>query len=177
MLLFSHSVMSEPLWPYGLQHTGISCPSQSPRVCSNLCLLNRWYHPTISSSITCFSSCLQSLLASGSFPVSQLLNQVSKWWTFNISPSNEYSGLISFRIDWFGHVTVQRTVKSNLQYRSSKASILQHSSFLNELSHPYMATGKTIALTVKRVTGRKARGLQMEEIGCKCQTFFIFLKW
>ena len=73
-----------------------------------------------------------------------------KYWSFsfNISPSNEYSGLISFRIDWLNLLAVQGTLKSLLQHHSSKASILQRSAFLTvQLSHPYMTTGKTIALT------------------------------
>ena len=73
-----------------------------------------------------------------------------KYWTFtfNIGPSNEYSGLISFRIDWFELLSVKGTLKSLLQHYSSKASILQHSAFfMVQLSHPYMNTGKTIALT------------------------------
>ena len=73
-----------------------------------------------------------------------------KYWSFsfNISPSNEYSGLIPFRIDWFVLLAVQRTLQSLLQHHSSKASILQCSAFfMVQLSHPYMTTGKTIALT------------------------------
>ena len=73
-----------------------------------------------------------------------------KYWSFNfsISPSSEYSGLISFRMDWIGLLAVQGTLKSLLQHHSSKASILQLSAFLIvQLSHPYMTTGKTIALT------------------------------
>ena len=71
-----------------------------------------------------------------------------KYWIFSISPSNEYSGLISFRIDWFDLLAVQGTCKSLLQHHSSKASILQRSAFfIVQLSHPYMTTGKTIALT------------------------------
>ena len=73
-----------------------------------------------------------------------------KYWSFSfsISPSNEYSGLISFRIDWFNILVVQGTLKSLLQHHSSKASILRHSAFfIAQLSHPYMTTGKTIALT------------------------------
>ena len=73
-----------------------------------------------------------------------------KYWSFslNISPSNEYSGLISFRMDWLDLLTVQGTLKSLLQHHSSKASILQHSAFfIVQLSHPYMTTGKSIALT------------------------------
>ena len=74
----------------------------------------------------------------------------SKYWSFsfNISPSNEYSGLISFRIDWFDLLVVQGTLKSLLQHHSSKASILRHSAFfMVQISHPYMSTGKTVALT------------------------------
>ena len=79
---------------------------------------------------------------------SVLLIRWPKYWSFRISPSNEYSGLISFRIDWFDLLAVQGTVKSLLQHHNSKASILQCSAFfIVQLSHPYMTTGKTIALT------------------------------
>ena len=71
-----------------------------------------------------------------------------KYWNFSVSPSNEYSGLISFRIDWFDLLAVQGTLKSLLQHHSSKASILRRSAFfIVQLLHPYMTTGKTIALT------------------------------
>ena len=71
-----------------------------------------------------------------------------RYWSFNISPSSEYSGLISFRIDWFDLLAVQGTLKSLLQHHSSKASVLQHSAFfIVQLSHPYMTAGKTIGLT------------------------------
>ena len=80
-----------------------------------------------------------------------------KYWSFSfsISPFNEYSGLISFRIDWFDHLAVQGTLKSLLQHHSSKASILCYSAFfIVQLSHPYMATGKTIALTGRKLVGK-----------------------
>ena len=80
-----------------------------------------------------------------------------KFWSFSfsISPSNEYSGLISFRIDWLDLLAVQGTLKSLLQHHSSKASILQHSAFFTlQLSHPYMTTGKTIALTRRTFVGK-----------------------
>ena len=74
---------------------------------------------------------------------------------FSISPSNEYSGLISFRIDWLGLLAVQETLRSLLQHHSSKASILQFSAFfIVSLSHPYMTTGKTIALTRQTFVGK-----------------------
>ena len=85
-----------------------------------------------------------------------------KYWSFSftISPSHEYSGLISFRIDWFDLLAVQGTLKSLLKYHNSKASILQHSAFfMVQLSHPYMTTGKTIALTRWSFVGRKTSTL------------------
>ena len=76
-------------------------------------------------------------------------------FSFSISPSNEDSGLISFRIDWFDLLAVQGTLKSLLQHHSSKASVLQHSTFLMvQDSHPYMTTGKTIALTIRTFVGK-----------------------
>ena len=72
LLLFNHSVVSNSLWPYGLQHTRFPCSSPSPGACSNPCPLNQWCHPTMSSSVIPFSSCLNSFQASGSFLMSQL---------------------------------------------------------------------------------------------------------
>ena len=116
------------------------CPSLSPRVCSNSCLLSQWCYPTISSSVTLFSSSLQPFPASVSFPIGQ-----PNYWSFSvsISPSNEYSLLISFTLYWFDHFSVQGTLKSLLQHHSSKASVLQCSaSFIIQLSLSYMTTGK-----------------------------------
>ena len=148
---FSCSVVSDSLQPHGLQHTSPPCPSPTPRVCSNSCPLSQWCHPTTSSSVIPFSSCLQSFPASGSFPMSQILRiRWPKCWSFSfsISPSNEFSGLISFRMDWLDLLAVPGTLKSLHQHHSLKASILQHSDFfIVQLSHPYMTTGKTIALT------------------------------
>ena len=80
-----------------------------------------------------------------------------KYWScsFSINSSNEYSGLISFRIDWLDFLSVQGTLKSLLQHHSSKTSILQHSSFfIVQLSHPYMTTGKTVALSIQTFVGK-----------------------
>ena len=82
---------------------------------------------------------------------------MAKYWSFSfsISPSNEYSGLISFQMDWLDLLAVQGTLKSLLQHHSSKSSILRHSAFLTvQLSHPYMTTGKTIALTRQSFVGK-----------------------
>ena len=103
------------------------------------------------------SSRLQSFPASGSFLMSQILRKWPKYWSFSfsISPSDEYPGLISFRMDWLDLLAVQGTLKSLLQHHSSKASILQHSAFfIVQLSHPYMTTGKTIALTRQTFSGK-----------------------
>ena len=109
--IFFHSVRSlSHVWllqPHGLQHARPSCPSPTLGVYSNSCPLHRWCLPTISSSVISFSSHLQSFPASGSFPMSQFFasgGQSIQVFSFSISPSNEYSGLISFRIDWFSSV-------------------------------------------------------------------------
>ena len=105
-------------------------PSNHLILCSPLRL------PSIFPSIRVFSN--QSVLPT----------RWPKYWSFSISPSNEYSELISFRMDWLDLLAVQGTLKSLLQHHSSKASILRPSSFFTvQLSHPYMTTGKTIALT------------------------------
>ena len=143
--LFSCSVVSNSLWPHGLQHARLSCPSPSPRVRSNS------WHPIVSffhpllllPSIFFQHQCLFQWINSS--------YQVAKCWSFsfNISPSNEYSGLTSFRIDWFDIFAVQRTLKSLLQHHSLKASILRHLTFFTvQLLHLYRTTGKIIALII-----------------------------
>ena len=129
----------------------LPCPLPSPAVCSNSCSLSHWCHSTISSSVVSFSSCPQSFPASGSWSMSWLYasdGQSIDALASASGPSNEYSGLISFRMDWFD-LAVQGTLKSLLQYHSLKASILQHSAFyMVQLSQLYKTTGKTIALTI-----------------------------
>ena len=119
--------------------------------CSNSCALSQRCHPMISSSVIPYSSCLQSFPALGSFLMNQLFasgGQRISASASSIRPSNEYSGLISFQIDWLDLLAVQGTLKSLLQHHGSKASILWCSAFfMVQLSHPYMTTGKTIALT------------------------------
>ena len=131
-MLFSCSVTSNSLQSHGLQHTRLPFSSPTPGACSNSCPLSQRCHPTISSSVVPFSSCLQSFPPSGSSNESALHILWLKYWSFsfNISSSSEYSGLISFRIDWFDILAVQVTLKSLPQHYSSKASILQCSAFL-----------------------------------------------
>ena len=110
---------SDSLWPHGLLHTRPPCPSLSPRVCSNSCPLSSWCHNRLSHP-----------LSSPSLPTFNLSQRVSscirwpKYWcfSFNSSPSYEYSGWISFRIDWFDLLAVQGTLKSLLQHYSSEVS-------------------------------------------------------
>ena len=148
---FSHSAVSDSLWSHGLQHARLPCPSPTPGVYSNSCPLNWWCHPTILSSVVPFSFYLQSCPESGSFPMSQFFASGGQSIGLLASasvPSNEHSGLISFSFDWFDLLAVQRILKSLLQHHSSKAPILWCSDFfIVQHSHPYMTTGKTIALT------------------------------
>ena len=146
---FSCSVVSDSLWPHRLQHARLLCSSPSPEACSNSCPLSQWCHQTI--------LCHPLLLLPSIFPSIRVFSNElalhirwSKYWSFSFSirPSNEYSGLISLRMDWFDLLAVQGTLKSLLQHHSSKTSILRHSTFfMVQLSHPYMTTRKTMALT------------------------------
>ena len=141
--------MSDSLQLHGLQHARPPCLSPTPGACSNSCPLSWW---SIQPLILCCPLFLPSI-----FPSIRVFSKESVLWirwpiywsfSFSISPSNEYSGLISFRMDWFDLLVVQGTLKSLLQHHSSKASVLWCSAFFTvQLSHPYMTTGKTIALT------------------------------
>ena len=143
--------MSDCLWPHGPQHLRPPCPSTTPRVCTNSRPLSRWCHSNH------LILCCPLLLLPSIFPSIRVFLYESalriRWpkycsFSFNISPSNEHPGLISFRMDWCDLLAVQGTLKSLLQHHSSKASILLPSAFfIVQLSHPYMTTGKTIALT------------------------------
>ena len=148
--LFSHWVRYDSATPWTAAHQA-PCPSLSSGVCSNLCLLSQWCYLTISSSVAPFSSCPQSFPASGSFSVSQLFTSGGQSIEASASASVlsiNILGLVSFRINWFVFLTVQGTLKSLLQY-NLKASILWRSAFfMVQLSHPYMTTAKTIALTI-----------------------------
>ena len=119
----------DSLWPHGQQHTRTPSPSPTPGVYSNSCSLSRWCHPAISSYVV-----RPLLLPPSIFPSIRVFSNESalrnRWPnSFNISPFNEYSGLISFRMDWLDLLAVQGTLKSLLQHHSSKASILQCSAF------------------------------------------------
>ena len=114
---FSVTQPCPTLWPHGLQHTRLPCPSLSPRAFPSSHPLSRWCPPTISSSVSLFSFCLQSFQASGSFSNELAVHiRWPKYWIFTISPSNEYSGLLSFRIDWFDLLASQGTLRSSLGF-------------------------------------------------------------
>ena len=139
--------MSDSLQPRGLQHSRLLCPPLSPSVCSDSCPSSWWCHPTVSSSVTHFSSCPQSFPASGSFPMGRLFapggQSIGASASASVFPMN-----IQDWIDWLDLLAVQGTLKSLLQHHSSEESILRCSAlFIVQHSHPYMTTGKTIALT------------------------------
>ena len=147
---FSHSVVSDFLRPHELQHARLPCPSPTPRACSNSCMSIQSVMPSNRLILCCLLLLLPSI-----FPSIRVFSNESgfrircpKYWSFSfsISPSKEYSGLISFRFDWFDLLAVQRTLKG-LQHNSSKASILWHSAFLMvQISHPYMTTRRVMLL-------------------------------
>ena len=141
--------MSNSLWPCGLQHARPPCPAPTSRAYSNSCPLSWWCHPTISSSVIPFSSCLQSFPASGSFQMSQFFascdQSIGVLASASVLPMNIQNW---FPLGWTGLTLQSKGLRSLLQHHSSKASIIQCSAFfLVYLSHPYMTTGKTIALT------------------------------
>ena len=148
--LFSHSVMSDSLWPHGLQRASLPCPSLSPLELAQIHV--HWVGDAINHFILLSSSPFAFSLSQhqGFSNESALHIRWPKDWSFSFSiiPSNEYSGLISFRTDQFDLLAVQGTLKSFLQHHNLKASILRCSAFfMGQLSHPHMITGKTIALT------------------------------
>ena len=113
---FSHLVVSNSLQPHGLQYARPPCPAPTPGACSNSCPSSQWCHPTISSSVI-FSSCLSIFPSISVFSNESVLHiRWPKYWSFSfsISPSNEYSGLISFMMDWLDLLPVQGTLKSFL---------------------------------------------------------------
>ena len=133
----SFAVVFNTLWPHKLKHARLPCPPLSARVCSSSCPLSWWSYLTILSYAILFFW-FQFFPASGFFPMSLLFIRWPKYWNFSISLSNEYSGLISFRIDWLD-LAVQGTLKSLLQHHNLKTSILQCSAFLMvQLSHQYL---------------------------------------
>ena len=138
---FSRLVMSNSLRPHGLQHARPPCPSPTPAVYSNSCPLSRWCHPTILSIL-----CRPLLLLPSIFPSIRVFSSESvhpiRWpkyysFSFNISPSNEYSGLSSFRMDWLDLLAVQGTLKSLLQHHKHQFFGAQPSSQSNSHIHTW----------------------------------------
>ena len=126
---FSRAVESESLRPYEPQHARPPCPSPTPRVHPNPCPLSQWCHPTVCHPLLLLPSIFPSIRVFSN--ESALCVRWPKYWSFsfNISPSNEHPGLISFRMDWLDLLTVQGTLKSLLQHHSSKETILRCSAF------------------------------------------------
>ena len=153
---FSRSVVSNSLWPHELQHARPPCLSPTPGVHSNSRPSSRWCHPAIlCSPLLLLPPIPPSIRVFSS--ESALRMRWPKYWSFSFSiiPSKEHPGLISFRMDWLDVLAVQGTLKSLLQHHSSRASICPCSAFFTvQLSHPYMTTGKTIALTRRTFVGK-----------------------
>ena len=154
---FSCSIVSDSLRPHGLQHARLPCPSPTHTTYSNSCPSRQWCHPTISSFVIPFSSCLQSFPASGSFLMIQLFTSGGQ----SIGASASASVLPLNIQDWSplgltGWISLQsKGFSSLLQHHSSKASILRCSTFfIVQLSHPHMTTGKPIALTRQTFVGK-----------------------
>ena len=148
--------MSDSLQPRGLQHTRLLCPALSPRVCSNLWSLSWWCYLTISSSAALFSFCFQCSQNQGFFQQLILCIRWPKYWGFSFSPSNEFSGLISFRIDWFDLLVVQRTLKEfspASQFESINSSVL-NLFYCPTLTSIHDHWEKTIALTIWTFVGK-----------------------
>ena len=144
-----------PLQPHELQNARLPCSSPTPRVCSNSCPSSQWCHTTISNFLPSIFPSIRIFSKK-----SVLCTRWPNYWSFcfSISPSNEYSGMISFRMDSLDLLAVQGTLKSLLQHHSSKASILWNSAFIMvQLPHPYMTNGKTIALTRWAFVGKIIR--------------------
>ena len=145
--------MSDSLGPHGLQHARLPCASPTPRVYSNSCPLSRWCHPTISSSVIPFSSCLQSFPASGSFPKSQFFSlggqRIGVSASASVLPMNIHDW---FPLGWTGWISLQSKGFSRVY---SNNTVLQHSAFfMVQLSQLYMTIGKTIALTRWKFVGK-----------------------
>ena len=147
---FSCSVVSDSLRSHGPQHTRLPCPSPIPGCGSNSCLSSQWCHPYISSSVIPFFSCLQSFPTSGSFPMNQFFTSCDQsYWSFSfsISPSNEYSGLISFR-DWLAWSPCSpRDSQESFPKHSLKAQFFSTQLSLWSNSHIHTWQLETIALT------------------------------
>ena len=149
LLWFSLLVPYDSLWPHGQQHAWLPCPLPFPRVCSNSCPLSWWCHPTISFSVAPFASCLQSFTKSGSFPVSRLFTSGGQSITASASDQSFQwiFRTISFRIDWLDLYSPRDSQKSSPTPHFKSINSLALSFLYIQLLHPYMTTGKAIALT------------------------------
>ena len=145
--------MSDSWWPHGLQHPRLLCPSQTPRACSNSCPSSRWCHRTISSSVVTVSSCLHSFPETGSFQMSQFFTSGGQTIGVSASTSVLPKNIQDlFPLGLTGLISLQSKGLSGV---FSKASILRHSAFfIVQFSHPYVTTGKTIALSKWTFVGK-----------------------
>ena len=173
--------MYNSLQTHGLQHTSLPCPSLSPSLLTliSIELVTPFNHLVFSCLLLLLPSIFPSIRVFSN--ESALGIRWSKYWCFNISPSNEHPGLI-FKMDWLDLLAIQETLKSLLQHHSSKTSILQHSTFLmDQLSHLYITTGKTIGLARHTSVG-KAMSLLFNVLSRLVITFlprckYLLISW
>ena len=183
LLPFSHEVASDSWWPHGRQHSSVFSPPILPRVCSNSCPLSRWCCITISFSVAPCSFWLQSFRTSGSFPVS---------WLFTSDGQSKlqhqffhYSGLISFRTDWFNLLAVQGTLKGLLQKKNKRREWVFSSITIQK--HQFLAVSRLYGVSVKTILFHSYSwltvGLDMEmwvgsqfplELWRHCSPVFLF---
>ena len=136
---FSHSVMSDSLWPHGLQHARLPCPSSTPRVCSNSCPSSSWCHPTISSSVLPFSSCLQSFPAAGSFPMSQFFTSGGQNIGVSVSASVLPMNIqVWFPLGWTGLILSPRD--------SQESSLTPQFKSINSLALSFVYSANLISI-------------------------------
>ena len=185
LLLFSCSVVSNSLRPHGLQHSRLPCPSLSPGACSNSCPLSQWCHPIISSFVAPFFSCPKSFPASGSFPMGRLFTSGDQ----SIGASASASALPMNIQGWFhlGLIDLVSLLPKRLSRVFSSTAVQKHQFFnaqpsLWSNSHPYMTTGKTIALTRRTFIGKvmslllnaQSRFVTAFLLKSKCSFFVLF---
>ena len=166
---FSCLVLSDSLQPHGLQHIRPPCPSPTPRIYSNSCTLSWWYHPTISSSAIPFSSSLQSSPAAGSFPMSQLFTSGQRIGVSASASDRPMNIQDWFPLGWTGWIALQ---SKGLSRVFSDTTIQKHQFFSFQHSHPYMTTGKTIAVLTRWTFVGKVMSLLFNMLSRLVITFF-----
>ena len=176
LVQFSHSVVSDSLQPHGLQHARPPCPSPTPRVYSNWCPLSQWCYPTISSSVVPFSSCLQSFLASGSFPMSHFFasggQSIRASALASVLPMNIQDW---FPLGWTGWISLQ---SKGLPRVFSNTTVKKHQfSALSFLSSPTLTSIHALGYSALQYQLQIGSRIFMVNKICKSQVHYLYIKW